>query len=120
MGVPYWAKVRHEDVWTHFHPWWMGVEHTAVSWINRSTRRIVGKTVGEMTQELLDTIGWMTVVGGLMIIAGIAILIPGPVDVIVFTLGLLGGPWGAVGALVAYNLLGVLLIVGGSAMIYFD
>jgi len=94
MGVPYWAKVRHEDVWTHFHPWWMGVEHTAVSWINRSTRRIVGKTVGEMTQELLDTIGWMTVVGGLMIIAGIAILIPGPVDVLVFTLGLLGGALG--------------------------
>jgi len=117
--IPYWAEITHSDVWTHYHPWY-APEHAADSWMNRAQRTIFGKTVGEMTDEFLESLGWMSVVGGLMITAGILILIPGPVDALVFTIGFVGGPWGAVGALVAYNLLGLLLIVGGSAMIYFD
>ncbi len=118
--IPYWAKVRHEDVWTHHHPWY-AADHSAGRWMDPSISRIVGKTVGELAEDLLDSLGWMSVVGGLMIVAGTLILIPGPVDVFMFTTGLyFGGPWGAVGAVVAYNLLGVLLLVGGTAMIYFD
>jgi len=117
--IPYWAKVRHEDVWTHHHPWY-APEHVASSWMFPRTR-VVGKTVAEMTEELLESFGWMSVVGGLMIIAGTMILIPGPVDAFVFTAGFVVGAWaGGFAAVVVYNLLGVVLILGGTAMIYFD
>jgi len=116
--IPYWAKFRHEDVWTHHHPWY-ALEHAVTNWFDSVLPR--GETVGKMVEDLIDSRGWMTVVGALMITSGTLILIPGPVDVFMFTTGLYyGGPWGAVGAVVAYNLLGVLLLVGGTAMIYFD
>jgi len=56
-----------------------------------------------------------------MIVAGTLILIPGPVDAFVFTAGFVAGAWvGGFAAVVAYNLLGVVLVLGGTAMIYFD
>ena len=117
--IPYWAKVSHEDVWTHHHPWY-ALEHAVSGW-STPRRRVRGKTVGEFTAELIDSLGWMTVVGGLMIVAGTLILIPGPVDAFVFTAGFVAGAWvGGFAAVVAYNLLGVVLVLGGTAMIYFD
>jgi len=118
--IPYWAKVGHEDVWTHSHPWY-ALEHAVDSWMVPRITRIIGKTVGEMTEEFLESLGWMSVVGGLMIAAGILILIPGPVDAFVFSAGFVAGAWvGGFAAVVIYNLLGVLLVLGGMAMIYFD
>ncbi len=118
--LPYWAKVRHEEVWTHYHPWF-ALEHVASSWMFPRTRRIIGKTVAEMTEELMEKLGWMSVVGGLMILAGGAILFPGPVDAFVFSAGFVFGAWaGGFAAVVIYNLIGVLLVLGGMALIYFD
>ncbi len=120
--LPYWAKVRHEDVWTHFHPWY-ALEHAPTSWMTESLRIVksVGKTVGEFFEDAIDDIGWMSVVGSGMVAVGVLILIPGPGWGFASLIGYaLGGPVGATAAVVAYAVLGLLLIIVGSAMIYFD
>ncbi len=118
--IPYWAEVRHEDVWTHYHPWY-ALEHSPVSWMSRIVSRVRGKTVAEVIADAIDDIGWMTVVGGGMMVLGTVMLIPGPV---MFAVGMVGayfgGPPGAAIAMGAYMIVAVLLIVGGAAMIYFD
>jgi len=118
--IPYWAEVTHEDVWTHYHPWY-ALEHAAVSWMTRVVSRVRGKTVADVIADAIDDVGWMTVVGGGMMILGVAILIPGPgwglAALAGFAIG--GGP-GATVAVVAYAVVGLLLIIGGAAMIYFD
>jgi len=118
--IPYWAKVRHQDVWTHYHPWY-ALEHVATIWMSRTTDRIVGTTVGQIIEELIDKRGWQTVLGVAMVGLGVGMLIPGPLDVLAFGIGFAyGGPVGGVVGVVVYNLLALLVLGVGLGLIYYD
>ncbi len=119
--VPYWAEVTHEEVWTHHHPWY-ALEHAVTSWMNPRTVRIVGRTVGQIFEELIDQRGWQTVLGVAMVGLGVGMLIPGPLDVLAFGIGFAvgGGPAGGVVGVVAYNLLALVVLGVGLGLIYFD
>ena len=117
--LPSWAEVTHEDVWTHHHPWY-ALEHVAVSWMTRVVSRRRGKSVGEVIASAIDDVGWMTVVGGVMVIAGIAILIPGPAWGFAALVGYAVPFLTPTGAVVAYAVFGAMLVLGGLALIYFD
>ncbi len=54
------------------------------------------------------------VIGAALVVAGTAILVPGPVDVFLGVAGFAaGGPWGAVAAVALYNLIGLALVGTG-------
>ena len=123
--LPYWARVEHsEDHWLHPHTWID--ESSTVHWVVQAifgTRTTVSyrDTIGGILSEEIDRRGWMTVVGLAMVGLSIGMMIPGPIDAIAFTIGFgLGGLWGGVAAVLAYNLLAVLVFLVGSALIYFD
>jgi len=117
--IPYWAEIRHEEMWFHHHPWY-ALEHLS-GWMNPRTGYIRGKTVGEFTEELLDGRGWQTVLGLAMVGLGIGMLIPGPLDAFAFTLGfVIGGPVMGVYFVIGYNVLAAVILLVGLGLIYFD